>query len=534
MANNDSEKKTVPARTRPESKKKGNKVSTALAGGVSTAVLVVAMAAMLFIPGSQSAPTTIDFGSYGSRNIVYENVEGNPLYAAFFDVYKQVMEKSQTIDGKPTAQDLFEIRMGFEARYRSYVMQVAFLEEAGRVGAFVTNEYLGKKLSEQILNMEASRAAELIAGSRDQYASQLFGTSFFIKPSEAENAFVSSFAKKQRVIEFVAFTSAQYPDAEVKAFGESNPDVFKRVKVSRFSAKTKELADSKLADVNSGKIAFADAVRGFSSDPSTQASGGVLGGISCVFQVQEVLGSKDIADAVLALSPGQRTGVFESATTPGTYDFYQLDEAPSAADFNDAEILKIVRSYILGNEASRVETWLTERAKAFKEKADLDFDAAVLEFGLEKKETGKFASAVGNLSVTIESPGYGSFPMAMMPLLNDQTDQFSYQSYAEELAGAKEDRKFIKACFTVPVGGISEPHTLFAAYRNGPGNVIVFRVKEEITLEDSELPMVGNLFERMVGNLISEELNDLLLSNSAFRDNFDGGFKALLASLGLN
>ncbi len=140
--------------------------------------------------------------------------------------------------------------------------------------------------------------------------------------------------EKSLLIQYAAnqlMTSVTVDDAEVKAFFDDNPDMFKSEQsavASHILVEDKETADQVLEEIKNG-LAFADAAKKYSSCPSKD-EGGALGEFTRGRMVPE------FEEATFNMKPGE---ISEPVQTQFGYHIIQLDSInnPEAVSFDDVK-----------------------------------------------------------------------------------------------------------------------------------------------------------------------------------------------------
>lgn len=167
-------------------------------------------------------------------------------------------------------------------------------------------------------------------------AQELLYSDALANKKDTEEAFLSVLEqmKKSLLIQYAAnnlMTSVTADDAEVKAFFDSNPDVFKSqptADASHILVEDKETADKALAEIKDG-LSFADAAKKYSSCPSKENGGG-LGEFARGQMVPE------FEDAAFNMKAGE---ISEPVKTQFGYHIIELNSInnPDQVDFEEVK-----------------------------------------------------------------------------------------------------------------------------------------------------------------------------------------------------
>ena len=182
--------------------------------------------------------------------------------------------------------------------------------------------------------------------------------------------------RNKLIFDAVMKTNANLPplptDADVQKFYEENPDSFttpEQVKASHIllrvdasasdeeKAKTKKRLEDLKADIQGGKITFADAAKQNSQDPGSGANGGDLDYFSHGQMV------KPFEDAAFSTTTGQMSDIVE---TQFGYHLIQVTDHKQGSKVPLDEVKDKVKTYLeQQNNSKAIETYITDlRGKA--------------------------------------------------------------------------------------------------------------------------------------------------------------------------
>jgi peptidyl-prolyl cis-trans isomerase C len=172
-------------------------------------------------------------------------------------------------------------------------------------------------------------------------------------------------------------------DAEIKKFYDSNPDKFlnpERAHVAQIllkvdpavtaeqKAKIEKTLEGIRADIESGKITFADAAAKFSQDQVSAAKGGDLGFVA------RGQTEKRLEDAIFKTFPGSLTPVIE---TPSGYRLIQVIELKPAGKATLEEAKPVIQQYL--NQAAK-QSAIQKYVQGLKSKAVVETFMTAEEF----------------------------------------------------------------------------------------------------------------------------------------------------------
>ena len=368
------------------------------------------------------------------RTMLYYQIYSNAFNAAVFNMaYSSAVKDS---GWEPT-----------EAQIAREIVQIPSFFENGKFSQRQYNSMaegdrssLKKSIRDQLV---WERYSEDVFGSATKLGeSALYG----IKSAGAELDFIAEQGAAKRSFSLAAFSTADYPDSEVTAYGKEHQDLFTKYDLSVLTMDDENEAKNLLAKLTGGELTFEDALsyseKYYSDDK---------GKMSATYRYQlttSIPAEKDL-DAVAALEKDALSGIIETARG---YSIFRCDGEALAADMSDSAMLETVKSYVKANESGLIEDYYLGIAKNFAATAVTDsFESACSQFGTELVSVPAFALNYGNASV------YGSLP-----------------SDISALAGAASNENFLKTAFSLKNGEVSEPLVLGS-------NVIVLKMTGEQT-----------------------------------------------------
>lgn len=333
---------------------------------------------------------------------------------------------------------------------------------------------------------------------------------YSILGSSKEADFIGEMAKIQRRFKMTAFPYDRFPDAEVRAFAQKNPALFKSARLSQITLqadKDGQTARKVRQSIESGATSFEDAAKNQSEDEFRQSGGDA--GERMAFELSSLIPSETDRAAALALAPG---AISEPVKTSGGWAIFRAESAGREADLNDKATVDKIRKYLVASEKGIIEDWLIARAEEFiKDVEKGDWDTAVLTWGIG--ESG------------IESKEFGPVPLNY----GDSTLFSRLRSYAStvpQLGDASESENFWKIAFSTPVGKPSAPFVISSSQQS----VIVLFPVEENSDDAEAVKNSAELYRTsFIENEIFQSVEYTILNSAKFKNNFKERYYDLYA-----
>lgn len=462
-------------------------------------VLALIVVTFVFVPASapKAGPAhgeRLTFGSYNGKPIEYS--QGN-YFAEQQNYYAQQLRDTASDQNSQLAA--FRI---WRAAFESTVVHVGILDELDRAGYQVPQTLVDRRMAEYPAFLEEGKfsAAKYRAVSetdraqlRDQmkgeiaterYAHDVLGV---LVPS-AEKAFIKSMASPERSFEYVALPVSSYPTAEVVAYVTSNPALFQTVKLSKITMVGKEGDAKKLRDsLVGGSTKFEDAVKAHSKDSYADKGGDM--GVRYAYELKTEIPEEASRDSVMKLAAGAYSEPIKSGDN---WVIYRCDEAATNADPKDPAVVDRAREYLQSFERGRIEDYLIAKANDLEAAAvGGDFSAAAVKLGLSAKKFGPIALNYGDVEL------FRSLGALKVP----------------ELSGAATNESFWKAAFATKLSGIAKPVVV-------GDNVIVLKVTEEKSADESSATMVDYYYPYLASQYSQRSLSNFFLTSKKLKDDF--------------
>ena len=468
--------------------------------GTVLVLIIVIVAFVLvpaFVPDAGGAQFDTTFGYYGNAPISF--VAGN----YFANVREQIARSYGGMDG--AGYERFIWREAFNAA----AFRTAVLEEARLSGYTPPDAVVDKAVAQLDAFQENGRFSvvryrSLDNGTRSRIWKEeqeslaimryLADTSTLLT-GEAEKAFISMMAEKQRKFDIAAFTVSDYPAEETAAYIRDNAGLFKTVHLSQITVTSNEGgAQTILDDIKAGRVTFEEAARTQSTDNFASRGGDM--GSKMAFEFATVVTDEESRSLVLSLPAGELSAVI---TVPTGWAFFRAEEAPRDANPADSADIDKARSYLLSFQRGVIEDYWLDEAQSFIETAAVrGFDNACYEAGIEKSTIGPLPVNFGDseLFTTI-----GSYSI-------------------DALSSAPSSENFWNTAFSTPVGSASQPIVL-GSY------IVVLQPVEEIMVDAEDRSAIESYYAVSNNSNFETRLSQTLLKNKKFKDRFDAVFSKL-------
>ncbi len=366
---------------------------------LSVAILVVIVVTFIGTPaargGLRGAGHKIEFGTYKGKPVEY--------YSSNYFAERVAAVNEQLRGSKQDPENLEAVAYQvWRTAFDQTVMHMAFLAEAQSAGAWVSEDRVDEVLIQSgpwsqagVFNEERYRATS----SADKYAyRKLFREQLLDEQvqrdlladqnySQKEIEFFQSMISSQRKFSFVSFPFRDFPDTEVRGYGEKNQDRFRRIKLSQILVKSSENEAREIRrKLEDRSASFEELARAHSKDAYAEKGGDA--GWRYFFDLETEFEQKEPLAAVMELAEGALSGVLHSRYG---WVIYRCDSPALRPDLADAETLQVVRGYLMRYEKGQVEDYTLKQAEAFRRRAqDLGFLGAALALSLKAQQTEYF------------------------------------------------------------------------------------------------------------------------------------------------
>jgi hypothetical protein len=466
--------------------------------GTIVILIIVIIAFVLvpaIVPNEGMNRTDLTFGSYNKTPINY--VPG--------EYFAQVQENLARYQQSSINEGNYQI-MSYQiwrAAFEETVVHTGILEEMKAAGytppaGIVDREVARLPMFQENGRFSAARYEEYDNNSRlaiwrqtresiaeDYYKADITG---LLKPAR-EGAFISRMASPQRTFDMAFFAIDDYPDSEVTAYVNENPDLFRVTHFSKITLTSSEREARQILDsVKAGTATFEDAARTHSQDSYAEKGGDM--GVKLAYELTAEAPAAEDREKILALGKDDYSDIVK---VDSGWAFFRVEDAPYAADTEDSTILEKVRSYIREFERGRMEDRAIEKAEEFTAQvAESGFDGAVIERSLEKRHFGP------------------------IPVNYGEVDLFTPLSSFDvgELSGAAADENFWRTAFSTPLNTPSAPLVL------GNNVLVVFPLEESDTDESVSQNIESLLSAYWLSYDAEQTIRSFFLNNEKLEDRF--------------
>jgi hypothetical protein len=463
-------------------------------------ILVIVIIAFVLVPAvvpnselGRSADLT--FGSYGKTPITY-------VPGGYFAQVQRTLEQYQQNSMNDSNAQIMTYQI-WRSAFEETVIHTGILQEMNAAGYIPPVKAVDREVAQLPIFQEngrfsAARYETLDDNTRltlwrqvqesmleDAYRADITG---LLKPGR-EASFMGNMASPQRSFDMAFFSIDAYPDSEVTAYGEANPDLFRTVHLSKITVNSSEReARQVLNSIQQGTTTFEEAATTQSQDGYAEKGGDM--GVKLAHELVTEIPAAEDRETILALEKGAYSGVVK---LDAGWAFFRVEEAAAPAGREDPATREKIRAYIREFERGRMEDWAIGKAEEFIAQArDRGFEGALIEQSLEKRHFGPIPVNYGGV---------------------DLFTTLSSLSVAE-LSGASSDENFWKAAFSTP------PNTPSAPLVQG-SNVLVLFPLEENDAGESDAQNIESLLSSYWLSYNGEQaIRSYFLTNSKFEDRF--------------
>jgi hypothetical protein len=389
--------------------------------------------------------------------------------------------------------------------FQETVVHIAIQDQVRRAGFVVPNNVVDREMAQLFQvdgRFDAARYRAMTSADRmnlwrqvqEGLAVQRFLSDIdSLRVSPNEVAFISAMASPRRAFSVAVFPLSDYPDSEVIAHAQANPDPFRITHLSRITVGSEREARELLARVQDGSMTFEEAAQNHSQDFSA-AQGGDMGTRMAHELVGEIWNLQE-RESVINLARGEISDVVSVSLGWGTtgWGFFRAEEAVQPPDTSDPFQLERIRSHILANFRGMVEDWVVAEAGRFS--ADVrarGFDLVAAEGNIARHNFGPIPVNFGD-SILFRSPDI------------------------PELQGVGRNLFFWRAAFSTPLLTPSEPVVLW-------DSVLVLFPLEESYEDEDLLQAIEMFYPSVVMEYLNMAHREYLLGSNRLDDRFDATF----------
>jgi hypothetical protein len=465
-------------------------------------VLVIVIVAFVFVPAivpnvGGGLQEDLSFGSYDKIPINY-------VPGSYFAQAREELARNQQNSIDDTNYELMNLRIWREA-FEQTVVHMGVLQETKKAGYLVPKELVDKQVAALSIFQENGRFSAARYRQLDRITQMALWREVqeniaeiryqsdmteLIRSSQEEE-FIVNMAKSQRSFDGVAFPVSSYPESEIIAYAGQNSGNFRSTHLSRITVNSSEReARQILNSVKEGVLTFEDAAKTQSQDIYAERGGDM--GVRLVYELSTEISDDQQRENLIALGKGELSDVLQIGTS---WAFFRAEDSSYPADTSDPVVFEKIRSYVMGFERGRIDTWFINQAEdLIKDITGNGFDTAVYSSGFNKFSFGPVAVNYGNLGFI---PGLSSYPV---PELDNNY--------------AATNLNFWQTAFSTPLNTPSKPLVL--------GNVVmILYPKEEISAAEEDAENIRLFFSSYYLPMYNEqELRSFFTANEKFKDDF--------------
>ncbi len=443
------------------------------------------------------------FGEYAGREIEFR-------YGNYFAQPTQLLSE-QVRSGGQANNMINEAYQVWRGAFERSVVHEGILYQADKAGLTISDDLIDRRLTEygpyvengefseeryrNTPNSEKLTTRKLFRENlkEEQYREDLFDNT---KIHQGELEFIMSMAENERSFRYVSYSFDDYPEEEVIAFGRTNADLFRRIKLSKITINTsREEAEAVLNQLEENPGRFEDLARTQSSDIYAE-TGGEMDWLH-YYELEREFPTEDSLDEVFSLTPGELSGIIPDEDET-LWRIYRCESPAVAPDFDAEETVETAREYMVRFEAGIIEDYLVEEARSFiAEARDTGFIDASISTGLQVEGTEYFPLNYGN-----------SYFFKPVRPLNPDSDALSTAPYSEQ---------FFLETFSLEEGEISDPVVL-------DRNVLVMEPANIRNTPEEELVQLENYYSFIEREIKEEDMSNHFLTSEKLEDNFDPVF----------
>jgi peptidyl-prolyl cis-trans isomerase D len=472
-------------------------------------VLVIVIVAFVLVPAIVPSEAgnggELIFGYYNKTPIKY--VPNNYFYQVQQSLYQSQRPNPDAPDFMSTMMSIW--RQAFEEA----AIRIGILDEMKQAGFIAPEDVVDREMAELAMFQENGRFSlaryraldnssrmNLWRQVQENYTLQTYMSDMEnLKSSSSEASFVADMASPMRSFDLAVFPLSSYPDSEVTAYVQSNPDKFSVVNLSKITITSSEREARQILDsIKNGATTFEEAARNYSQDWAAERGGDM--GTMMAFELEYEITDEKTISGVINMTRGELSDLVRNNAG---WAVYRVNEPARRVDLNDASEKSKVRSYLMSSMRGVTEDWVISNAENFcGQVRESGFDAAIASAGLTKNSFGPLPLNYGNFSLmsSIRSSGI------------------------PELENAGSNQFFWRAAFSTPLNSPSTPLVI-------GDNVIVLFPLEEIYEEEDEKEFITAYFPYWVESTTENKFRQYFLLNKKMDDRF---FDTFFSLWGLN
>ncbi|MDR2808646.1 MAG: SurA N-terminal domain-containing protein [Spirochaetaceae bacterium] len=466
-------------------------------------VLIIVIAAFVLVPAfvpevGLGQTANLSFGSYNKIPITY--VPGNyfsQIRETIARYYQQSSNENSFLSDYQVWRQAFnetvvhtgildEVkRAGYEIPDSVVDREVALLPQFQENGRFSTTKYRKMSNTDRMALWRQVRESLI----EEVYREDMSG----LRVASQEASFLKAMASTVRRFDMISFPLTNYPEEEIVAYINNNPDRFRSIHLSKITITASQReAQQVLASVRAGTETFEDAARNHSTDEYAEQGGDM--GLKMIYELANEIPEAE-QSALFSLEQGTLSNLI---TLESSWVFFRIEEAAYNADTNDPSTINKIRSYLLTDQRGQVEDYFLQQAQEFVNAAaavteELSLDDLLAERGLEKKSFGPLPL------------NYGSVDL-FTPLSSFEIAEFTEAAYNENFW----QTAYIK---TAP-GTLSSPIVI------GSNVVVLYPIEETIEADEAVQYIETAYSSYWIPYVTNQTIQNYFLTNEKLKDEF--------------
>lgn len=497
------------------SNKKTNRNIAISVGTIVVFILIVI--SFIILPGmvGQGTRERPVFGKWGKRNVAYEaNTYFNHSLSQYGEQAKRMAEQY----GDYYAD--FFMRQAFQQAFNETIRRYAFVDFVDKTGYVPSENKIDRSMINNFLDQSGKFSEKLYRSTPEDQKERLrkqleeddvanrflldyfakdvirneSGINYALSVSDAEVNFFNNMNSTKTSFDAVIFNTSDYPDSEIVAYANENPDLFNKYDFKAISVESDSIAKKVLKRISSEEITFEDAISEYSKNYYSTSNGTLKNKFE--YQIKSIL--KNDAD-LIKIADLKKDELSPVIQTEIGYTIFKCVSQMQPTDTTNSEFIDIARTYIKENEMGRIQDYFSSEATKFVETSKTSgFDVACKQSGKTKQSVNDFRLNFKNSSLLDES-----------------------KSDIEGLEGISDNEDFLKKVFALNKGDVSDPIVL-------ENTVVVVKSNGSSVKSDSSIAKAD--FTQDVTNQDYSSVISYIYDSKKLKNNFDATYTKYFTS----
>jgi len=466
-------------------------------------ILVIVVIAFVFVPAmvpDAGGGADFTFGFY--NRVPIQIVSDN-----FFDQTRRSLEwqHQHMLSNDPHNFMRYWIWRG---AFEQAAVHIGIQDEMRRAGFVVHNDVVDREMARQFQRdgrfdaasyraMDSASRMNMWRQIRDSIAVNRYLMDLAnIGISSQEVSFIGSMASPRRAFSLAVFPLDSFPNSEVIAFAESNPDQFRVTRLSRITANTEWEAAAIRDRVVNDIVTFEEAARTGSLDAHAEMGGYM--GMRMAYELQFDIWDLEGREHVFNLASGEISDIVMVSMGWGAtgWAFFRAEQAIQPVDTNDPVQIDRIRSHLVNTMRGTIEDWVMTEAENFAAAVrERDFEEVAAEGNILRRNFGPIPVNFGNSAL------FSAVNTAGVP----------------EIQNAGHDLFFWNAAFSTPLMTPSEPFVI-------GDNVMILFPLEESFADEEDVRLIELFYPTRIMEHLDEASRNFFLTSERLDDRFDETF----------